>query len=293
VNKAPAFQFYGKDWLSSSKITMMTPAEEGAYIRLICYCWDDIECSLPKNDAVLSKLSRLHSEWKSSSEIILSCFIDHPQKPGYLTHIRLLKELKKQSEWRKKCVNGGKASAKKRKELSSDLKGSSTNIERDPVEDNFSIAVCSLQFANKDLRSLQDNQNIKDRDINNIVPSQKKIARTDFDDSHFERFWQAYHPAGKVSKKKTLAIWRKEKLDSRLEEILSHIEKLKETQNWRKGEYIPHSTTYLNQERWKAPVVIEKKKDVPFSPLNNYIKQVLIDKKQQEKENEKLINADS
>ena len=39
MGKSPAFQFYPNDWLSSPRITMMSPAEEGAYIRLLCYDW--------------------------------------------------------------------------------------------------------------------------------------------------------------------------------------------------------------------------------------------------------------
>jgi hypothetical protein len=36
--KRPAFQFYPSDWLASMAIMLMTPAEEGAYVRLLCHC---------------------------------------------------------------------------------------------------------------------------------------------------------------------------------------------------------------------------------------------------------------
>ena len=39
MNKVPAFQFYPGDYLSSQRVSLMTLEEEGAYIRLLCYCW--------------------------------------------------------------------------------------------------------------------------------------------------------------------------------------------------------------------------------------------------------------
>ena len=39
MNKTPAFQFYPGDYLSSQRVSLMTLEEEGAYIRLLCYCW--------------------------------------------------------------------------------------------------------------------------------------------------------------------------------------------------------------------------------------------------------------
>ena len=36
--KDPAFPFYAADWLSSDLLALATPAEEGAYIRLLAYC---------------------------------------------------------------------------------------------------------------------------------------------------------------------------------------------------------------------------------------------------------------
>jgi uncharacterized protein YdaU (DUF1376 family) len=38
-NKSPAFQFYPQDYLSSARVAEMSLEEEGAYIRLLCYCW--------------------------------------------------------------------------------------------------------------------------------------------------------------------------------------------------------------------------------------------------------------
>lgn len=115
MNKSPAFQFYVNDWLSSTHISLMTPAEEGAYIRLLCYAWNDPDCSIPDNDETLSVLSRLGEGWlKGGSRVVRKCFQPHPTILGKLINIRLLKEKKKQSLWREKSSDGGKKSAKLR-----------------------------------------------------------------------------------------------------------------------------------------------------------------------------------
>ena len=37
--KAPEFQFYPADWLSSQRVALRCLEEEGAYIRLLSFCW--------------------------------------------------------------------------------------------------------------------------------------------------------------------------------------------------------------------------------------------------------------
>lgn len=108
MSKAPAFQFYTGDWLSSTAITLMTPAEEGGYIRLLSYMWNDPDCGLPDDPEKLTILSRLTSNDKGVIGTILACFEKHPTKKGFLTNKRLLAERKKQDEWRQHQRESGK-----------------------------------------------------------------------------------------------------------------------------------------------------------------------------------------
>jgi uncharacterized protein YdaU (DUF1376 family) len=147
VSKSPAFQFYPKDWLSSPKVQLMTPAQEGAYVRLLCYCWDSGDCSLPDDDAELSILSRLGEGWfNGGSTVVRKCFIPHPDKLGYLTNQRILEEAKKQEAWKKKSADGGRKSAAKRADKRIFSKGGSKVVEpkpNRPVEPNGNIASSS------------------------------------------------------------------------------------------------------------------------------------------------------
>ncbi len=75
--KAPYFPLFVNNWLGSGRVSAMTPAEEGAYIRLLCYEWNDEKCSLPADDLSLATLSRLGVDWKHSAAKIRAMFDEH------------------------------------------------------------------------------------------------------------------------------------------------------------------------------------------------------------------------
>jgi len=87
----------------------------------------------------------------------------------------------------------------------------------------------------------------------------KRILYTD----DFLQFWEAYPKA--VSKKKSFEAWQKAEDKPPIDEILAKIELQKKTDQWQKekGQFIPMSTTYINQARWddkmeakRRPVVV-------------------------------------
>lgn len=62
------FPMLVSDWLSGEATTMMTPEQEGAFLRLLCHAWqstNDVRCSLPDDDVVLAELSKLRRRWKA------------------------------------------------------------------------------------------------------------------------------------------------------------------------------------------------------------------------------------
>ena len=66
----------------------------------------------------------------------------------------------------------------------------------------------------------------------------------------FEKFWKVY--PNKQKKEYARKIWSREKLDSKLEEIIRGVEMYRKTRQWQKdgGDYIPHGSTFLNQRLW-------------------------------------------
>ena len=119
-NKSPAFQMYVTDWLGSKTILAMSPAQEGAYVRLCCCLWDDEDMSLPDDDTKLARMSRLNDEWSTTGIDVKACFCPHPFKPGFLTQPKLIEVRHNQFSQQEAGSRGGKASveAKRKRKLS-------------------------------------------------------------------------------------------------------------------------------------------------------------------------------
>ena len=99
---------------------MMTLEEEGAYIRLLGYCWRDGKVPADPN-----KLARLIGKGASEqlATNISTMFEPSANHPSFLVHDRLERERQKQIEWRLKSAKGGRKSGKSRQ-----VKGGSTTL---------------------------------------------------------------------------------------------------------------------------------------------------------------------
>lgn len=91
MGKPHWFPFYVNDFLSSSKVTLMSNEERGGYILLLCHEWNDPHCTLPDNDEAIRKLSQLMGDLT----LVKSCFI---RKRGRLLNERLYTEWIKTKE---------------------------------------------------------------------------------------------------------------------------------------------------------------------------------------------------
>lgn len=102
--KAPAFQFYPKDFLFDEEQSLMSLAEAGAYIRLMSRCW--LYGSLPNDVGELAVLcgatkNQMSKFWPA----IAKCF--KQRGDGRWVHPRLEKERAKQQEYRKQMASNG------------------------------------------------------------------------------------------------------------------------------------------------------------------------------------------
>jgi uncharacterized protein YdaU (DUF1376 family) len=127
--KAPAFQFYPKDYLSDPRVRAMSFEQRGLYWEAISICW--LEGTLPSDTAELAAilgcpLKKFESLWPR----IALCFQEHG---GRLLHKRLDKERKAQAESRDRRTEA----ARKRwdKEHGEDaLHMQSTTSEQSPAD---------------------------------------------------------------------------------------------------------------------------------------------------------------
>lgn len=98
--KAPAFQFYPRDFLSSPKVDVMSMTERGVYITLLSRCW--LDNGLPTDVAVLAKFVRMKTpqfERMWTNGPMHECFAE---RGGKLHNERLDKERKKQTDFRRR-----------------------------------------------------------------------------------------------------------------------------------------------------------------------------------------------
>jgi uncharacterized protein YdaU (DUF1376 family) len=110
MTKAPAFQFYAADYLADETVGLMTLAEEGAYIRLLSYCWR--EGSIPADPILLSRLCK--GADNQIITVVIKCFKQSVSEPSRMIHERLEKERAKQAAWSEKSREGGKKGMERR-----------------------------------------------------------------------------------------------------------------------------------------------------------------------------------
>ena len=164
-NRSPAFQFYANEWLGSTKIMLMSPAQEGVYIRLLAVAWNAPDCGLPDDDKQLAVLSRLGEEWfNGGSTALRECFF---VKGGRLFNKRLLAEREKQREWRRKSSIGGKRSA--------ELRRKSRLAKADTLGRGGSRVVAKwLQPNGNPSSSSSSSPTLKDKRLNDSSPKPEK-----------------------------------------------------------------------------------------------------------------------
>ena len=107
--KAPAYLWYPKDYLADANTVLMTLEQEGAYRRLMDYCW--LEGSIPDDMEELGRLCKGLSADKMGRiwKIVSPCFRKRGKK---WVHPRLDVERKKQKANREAKSRAGKLGAK-------------------------------------------------------------------------------------------------------------------------------------------------------------------------------------
>lgn len=106
MTKNPWFKFYPADWLSDRKVALMSPAEKGVYIDLLCLTW--VEGAIPDDAAQLAKLLRLTRRtfepiWKHVRALF------EESSPGFLTNKRLEKERAGANSRHERAIKGANA----------------------------------------------------------------------------------------------------------------------------------------------------------------------------------------
>jgi uncharacterized protein YdaU (DUF1376 family) len=124
AEKSPAFQFYPADYLADAKVQFLTSAQEGIYIRLLCYCWREGSVPSDPKQALLS--CKRDAKLKDVADVLKTFFVPS-NDATQLLNPRLEKEREKQLERRHQASEAGRISATKRQRNSNDR---STTVQR-------------------------------------------------------------------------------------------------------------------------------------------------------------------
>lgn len=124
--------------------------------------------------------------------------------------------------------------------------------------------------------NIYNNKVINNNKINNNKVAQKQHIRAKhkITTKLFDDFWQIYPK--KADKGKALSAWnkictRKNIEPPTFEEIKTAIEQQIKTDRWKDKMYIPHPTTWLNQQRWLDDPKEMKSFDYKSEPKTGYI----------------------
>lgn len=237
--KAPAFQFYPADWLADARVAAMTLEEEGAYIRLICFCWR--ERSLPPELPELARLLKVSPEKMADLWTALEpCF--RIGLDGRFEHRRLDAERRKQREFSRLQRDRANAGWIKRK--------AEANI---PARSGINPAMpepCSASASASASAEGGKGGALPPEQTLSLTPPLLTSGERPGD--RFEEFWKLY--PRKVGKGAARKAWTKLKPGPGLcERILEAVECQRDWPQWRKdgGQFIPHPATWLHQERWQ------------------------------------------
>lgn len=111
-DKAPAFQFYAKEFLADANQAGMSLQEAGAYVRLMCVEWNEAGKGIPDSAVKCARMvGATDGHMKKMWPTLRRCFREHGSETGMLIHPRLEKEREKQESYRRRQSDKGRASA--------------------------------------------------------------------------------------------------------------------------------------------------------------------------------------
>ena len=210
MGKDPAFLFYSSDFLTGTMF--MTDEQVGKYIRLLC---------AQHQTGHLTEEHMLNI-CKTYDKHIFDKFKKDDRGSYYQP--RLEDEINKRKLYSQSRSENRKGKSKSKK----DMKNISSSYVKHMENENEIINI----------------------NINDNKSSNKKGAKEILLE-RFEEFWALYPK--KVGKGKAKESWLKKKPSETLhQKILAAVESAKNSREWlsENGKYIPHPTTWLNQERW-------------------------------------------
>lgn len=236
LKKPPAFQFYPSDYLSSARVQVMSLAAQGAYLRLLCYQWQDgfIPDDIQKLAALCgSRVPQMNTLWLQ----IKTCF-ELEIEPGKLANKRMESVRNEQFEYRKLQAGHGSRGGRPQK-------GSLSKAIR--VEKALSFPSSSPSPSGEKGKGISASP---------LGDSGSPVAGPKYP-ADFEEFWEQSTKRG--SKFAAGKAWQKLRPDEILRRtVLDAMAKWRLAEQWQDETKQPHIATWLNRRGWEEIVPASK-----------------------------------
>lgn len=240
AEKAPAFQFYVRDWRSSRKVQAMSFGQRGMYLEMLIEQWD--KGAAPASAGACARtLGGSEGEWSRAWAALSVCF-DPRKRDGLLVNAKLEGIRRKAKKFQKDQSLKGLAGAKKR------WQGHSRGMARlEPaVAENSSAS--AIASASSSASAFAPAFAFAEEKHQKPTRAPRAPLVTD---ERFDRFWAVY--PNKKAKDDALKAWQKRNPSEALAQIIiAAVERQKHWPAWTDagGKYIPYPATWLNAGQW-------------------------------------------
>lgn len=234
---APAFQFYAKDFLSSSRVQRMTLTEVGIYIILLSHNW--LSGGIPVEPSEIAKIvkmpaSRFGKVWAGP---LSECFV---KRGGRLVNERLEDERRKQIAYRDKQAQNGKKGGRRLTQAFP-----TANPTLSPREASLSPSMRVMEIGDSN-RSSRKEKDVLFAEFRDAYPSERRKGGFMVE----QAFVGAVDAVG---------------FDALMAALRNHLG----SEQWSNPRMIPGMDVWFSEERWRQelqPKAAKSAKADPFSP---------------------------
>jgi uncharacterized protein YdaU (DUF1376 family) len=227
-----------ENFRSSAFIVESELAVTGAYINLLAAAWMTEDCTLPSDPNVLKRIAFAESDevW---GRVWPQLRVKFKRRNGRLyNEVQMIEFEKAVNAYSAAVNNGAKGGRPKNPEGNLTL-----NLTPNPEHN---------RTKNLEHRTIDKSQKTKAQDAHATAkPKPAKKPKTGSLNPDFQKFWAAYPK--KVGRKNAEKSWLKiDKSKTPVDVILRGLELATKSRQWKSdgGKFIPHPTTWLNQDSW-------------------------------------------
>ena len=266
--KAPKYCLFDfAAWGSSQDVLAMNWAQRGVYFELLRIAWGSGRCSLPREPKKIAAMLRMtEAEWlESFAEAIMPAWDTDPDDATRIIQPRLFSTWKEGVAASERLAKQGKAGANSRYSNGADVDKPGYSPAKARLKPGHSPAMANnITQHNKNPNpppppcSAAVGEAAKkndEPDENGLTPGADPKQTECVADERFAEFWIEY--PNKVAKPTALKSYRKAiEGGTEHDEIMQGLRRWKGCSQWIKdgGQFIPHPTTWLNQQRWADDV---------------------------------------